>query len=620
MVSVLNEINEKLGNNAGDKAASVFGTPPNKEPKEEKDSFKKESYSDLVRGFKDALNSVPIFQKLTTTLTGLSPLIRDLVTGGGFAAAHKILEPTMKDFLARRKEILEALGYPKSATGLTAMIRLGPEKVNELREEFTKLNKILHGVDFDSYLGGKSSWPQGQERKETWGEKGKRISGWDDFKKGLNFFGDELSKLVGNIKKADFPTVFKNLGKPILDFYKDVLKFGLSGGAAPKMGDTFKKLFGGMGGGFGGLGAALGGLGGGMSSFGTMALTLIGMIKLPLLIFSVGAALLKLAKSIADSQRAIAQYSGLMAVTFAIHDIKQMFRDMKEAAATAPATAKFYKAWDEMANEFLPVKIKIINGLLELGTVLAQVAKDLIPLADAIVTATKWILEHIPGAVKTLSDIGAKIDAIPMEAAAEATKQIFGTDENGSAKSPSWMDYIPQHGEKGWYWGENASKRAMKDAEDAIDERKNVKWHVGNDFWGNIVWDEDIDAYRAKREAERSGKLQKKIDAIATPDPTLAKKIKDAEDKKKLDDAQKARKAAEDEKKRMESNQFANTMGAVKKAADEAFAYYHEGVMGAGEFMLGAATWNYDPEKRRPSEHNKGLWDAGVALKRHGAI
>jgi hypothetical protein len=94
---------------------------------------------------------------------------------------------------------------------------------------------------------------------------------------------------------------------------------------------------------------------------------------------------------------------------------------------------------------------------------------------------------------------------------------------------------------------------------------------------------------------------------------------KDAVKEKSLQPKTEEEKKKELEDKK-EANAYKQTLDNINAAAKAAITYYTDqgGAYGAGEFMLQAASWNFDPEKRRASEANSGLWSEAERMKRHG--
>jgi hypothetical protein len=152
-------------------------------------------------------------------------------------------------------------------------------------------------------------------------------------------------------------------------------------------------------------------------------INLVALLRLPGIILGVGVGLLKLSKSIADSQRSISMYSGEMATAFAFHDIKQMFRDMASAGARANSVSKFLDAWDKLLDEWRPIEDALVNTFIELGTVVAQLTTKLVALCNAVYNFS--------------FDLGKK------------SHEIKNNIE----------DWEIEHGVPGWWVGEDAVKR-----------------------------------------------------------------------------------------------------------------------------------------------------------------
>jgi hypothetical protein len=340
---------------------------------------------------------------------------------------------------------------------------------------------------------------------------------------------------------------------------------------------------------------------------------LMAMFKLPLLLATVAAGLLKLAKSIADSQRAIAQYSGLMSAAFAISDLRGMLRDMKLAAVTAPSTAKFLKAWNDMADEFLPIKAALINTFLELGTVLAKLTAGLLKLYNSLPEKVK---EFVMGVVI--------LGIVPASQALDARNDLKAAEDKfkkaGGKRTAGYLD----EAEKGLRTGdkeayENGVKmltgtiKVLSDEIKLLEDKTNPnKLHgeTNKERLDRIMSSNSQDKLKLETYKKDLEDAQSRLRALnLTKDAVKEKSLqpKTAEEKKK---------ELEDKK---EANAYKQTLDNINAAAKAAITYYtDQGAYGAGEFMLQAASWNFDPEKRRASEANSGLWSEAERMKRHG--
>jgi hypothetical protein len=453
MVAVLHEINQKLGENAGEKA-SVLDTKSVQElQKEKKDSGFKDNNAYLVSGFREALNNVPVFNKLASALSGLSPILRGLVGGAGLLGAENLMKKTA----AATATAHGSTAFGNSSAALAALKEIPASK---------QLNKML----------GVYAWKH----------------------------------LFSNVKDAGLGlgTPIKHTGQAMASFYKDVIASTTAG--KPAMGDVFKDLKTAFMGGSGSkgilkeTGGALGILGEGMNMGMVLKLAVI-----PGIIIGVGTALLKLAKSIAESQRNLAQYSGQIAYTFAISDVKAIFRDMTSANARQDSLSKFMDAWNDLLDKWKPIEDMLVNSLMELGTTLAEVA-------SMILGAFEWLPKDVQ-----------------KEAIQGGVDLVIGGPVLGFAD----MIY-----------------RKYKEA-------------TGGDHPGGLIG------------------------------------------------------GAIDEVNKKDHNAIAGAMDKVKEAAQAAKNYYTDGIMGAGDFMMHAASWNFDPNQRRASDANHNLWSdgkEGKTMQRHG--
>jgi hypothetical protein len=632
IVSILGEINQKLGENAGDKAKNIFPEEKVKEVKEGKDQLYNKNTSDIINGFKQALNSVPIFNKIHSALAGLSPLM-DMIKGG---IAHKVLTGKFtktpfdiiqdkknvlsKEIRDKGKEIVEkerewgtsstriAMGPNESRKIKLALDKLHEEE-NLLKQEYNKQSNIQREWAKDPKKGKelyKKEHPE-YEEKETKTDMFKRMSGLGDFQKGMDFFSNQFKVFKDNITKANFPRLFGTLVKPILDFSK-LFKPGTTL-TSSAFGIAFKKMLSGIGGGISGIAGAAGNLGAGVSMAGAGS-ALLGMMKLPLLLVGVAAGLLKLAKSIADSQRAIAQYSGLMSAAFAISDLRGMLRDMKLAAVTAPSTAKFLKAWNDMADEFLPIKAALINAFLELGTVLAKLTAGLLKLYNSLPEKVK---EFVMGVVT--------LGIVPASQALDARNDLKAAEDKFKKAGKRTAGYLDE-AEKGLRTGdkeayENGVKMLTGTIKVLSDEIKLLEDKTNPNKLHGETNKERLDRIMSSNSQDKLKLETYKKDLEDAQSRLRALNLTNAVKEKSLQPkAEEKKKELEDKK---EANAYKQTLDNINAAAKAAITYYtDQGAYGAGEFMLQAASWNFDPEKRRASEANSGLWSEAERMKRHG--
>ena len=618
MVAILSQINEKLGDNAGNKAGAVLN--PQAQPKPKEDSFKdNKNYNELVRGFKDALNSVPIFSKIAAALTGLSPVLRDIVGGGVLLKASKYLEAQVDKLDILDKAFKSVTG--KGVKDANVPYASDPDFLSEVSDKQKSLMAIL-AMYHDSGMAVEDAYKNGgpknplneimlkfhdllQQAEHPGVYKAKQVTGFAEWEKLFDNVKEGLKNLAFPMKYA---------GKGIFNFYKGVIGSTIGGSGKP-MGEVFRSLFGDLGFAFKNTN-----LTGGMGP-----VSLMGLLKLPTLLISIGAGLIKLGKSIADAQRSISGYSGSMAVAFAMSDVRGMFRDMHQANATAEATAKFLDAWNDMADKFQPIKEQLINGFLELATALTKLVTGIMEIYNSL---PEWAKRTVIG-ILTLG--GSELKKFKEEIAKEqAVAEGKGLDHSNRVKQ---AEEGLRHGDKETY---EAGMKKLLDHKaelqaqmDAItgEEKENIWGEKVNVYQKLKARSEDksfFGGFNGPDEMDRWSVIKQNLDRLnadmmQTDTGIQAMKNLESQLKENPSLIEKDKLTPEKKQELEKNNQFSNAMAAVKKAADEAWTFYNKGGEGAGDFMLSAATWNYDPDHPRASEANQGLWDAGVARMRHGA-
>ena len=99
---------------------------------------------------------------------------------------------------------------------------------------------------------------------------------------------------------------------------------------------------------------------------------------------AVAGAVVAFGKSISDSNRSLSGYNGAMAASYAISDIKGIFRDMRSANARAGSTGQFLKSWDAFMDKMQPVMDSLTNSVLKASSaILDNLLPPLFTLASA---------------------------------------------------------------------------------------------------------------------------------------------------------------------------------------------------------------------------------------------
>ena len=520
--TVLDEINQKLGPNAGDKASVL-----NRQPKEKKEEdVLKNRNSELTRAIRDAFNNIPVLNRLVSALTGLAPIIKDVAGGGALLGASKFLSKNQ----AINQAMWNVLGTTKKDTWVS--YSQAQKTVNEADRLKNKplpnfggpWNTLLH----NSLIGIR------------------------------NYFrSDFVGTLISNIRSG-----IQNI--PSWTYKNPNAKNGLQFGMQP----------------LGGIGPMTAGMG----AFSPMQL-----LTVPSIIVGTGVALLALTKKIADAQRNIAQYSGQLSYAFAMSDIRTIFRDMRSAFARQESVSKFLGAWSDLADKWRPLEDEIVNGLMNLGVGLAKLTTKLLELLDKI--GGNKVVAEIAGGLPHLGPAPyAELRTDYMGQLQDVRNQMdFSSNKilkmHDKEKLGKWIDMM------------------KKDKAAAEKELKNTK---AEEAFTGEPWFGPSRTSIEEKHVEGLGYQIKYLEAI----------------KKKWDAGQMIdpHPMGNQVNKDKADNHIANAMDKVKEAAQAAIKYYagKDGAYGAGEFMLAAASWNYDSEKQRPSEHTQPLWEKAVTMRRHG--
>ena len=139
----------------------------------------------------------------------------------------------------------------------------------------------------------------------------------------------------------------------------------------------------------------------------------IGMIAATVVIvtgalLAVAGAVVCFAEKITEANRAISGYSPQMAASFAISDLKGVFRDMKSAQARAGSQSRYTLASDDFADKFRPIKDRFFNAIEDTATVILRLINPILDVINAFNNLINWIgskLVAIGGAA--LNAVGA---------------------------------------------------------------------------------------------------------------------------------------------------------------------------------------------------------------------
>lgn len=519
--TVLDEINQKLGPNAGDKASVL-----NRQPKEKKEEdVLKNRNSELTRAIRDAFNNIPILNRLVNALTGLTPILKTTFAGGALVTTVKNLSKNqainqaMWNILGTTKKDIW-VGYPQAQKTVEEADKL---KNKPLPNFGGPWNTLLH----NSLIGIR------------------------------NYFrSDFVGTLISNIRSG-----IQNIPSWT---YKNPNAKGLGFGMQP----------------LGNIGSMTAGMG----AFSPMQL-----LTVPSIIVGTGVALLALTKKIADAQRNIAQYSGQLSYAFAMSDVRTIFRDMRSAFSRQESVSKFLSAWSDLADKWRPLEDEIVNGLMNLGVGLAKLTTKLLEILDKI------------GGNKVIAEIAGGLPHLGPAPYVELRTDYMGQlQDYRNQLDFSSNQILKMHDkEKLGKWIEMMKADKVK-AEKELNNTKAEEAFTGEPWFGpsrTSIEENHVEGlgYQIKYlEA-----VKKKWDAGQMVDPHPMGNVNAP-----------AHKA---------DNAVVDAMGKVKEAASAIIKNYtKEGAMGAAEFMMQAASWNYDADKTRPAEHNHALWDTAVRIKRHG--
>lgn len=156
------------------------------------------------------------------------------------------------------------------------------------------------------------------------------------------------------------------------------------------------------------------------------------------------AALVAFGKSIADANRALAGYSGLMATAFALSDLRDVFRDMASAQRRAGTTSEWLSTWGNFKDKMQPITDGLSNTFLNAATHIVEAVTPLVEVFGKLLEPTLALLNLLMdtvgkgSAAQVMAETGM-LNGV-MDAGDWIGKQLrgaFGGDSTGTAGSIS---------------------------------------------------------------------------------------------------------------------------------------------------------------------------------------
>ena len=177
-------------------------------------------------------------------------------------------------------------------------------------------------------------------------------------------------------------------------------------------------------------------------------------------VIAVGAAVIKFGKAISDSNRQISGYSPMMAASYAISDIRDVFRDMKSAQVRAPIEARFQTSFGNFKDAVRPITDACLNAIESLATTLLDIITPLIK-----------VVNHNGGLTTNLR----LLDTLGKEASisVDTWKKVFhgdwqGVKENAFKGAGLYKDYFFGGKEGSKHSGIDDAQQAIKDNIEAL--------------------------------------------------------------------------------------------------------------------------------------------------------
>ncbi len=578
---ILISIDSKLGSSAPERAAGIGQT--SQQPlgaadtfatqraiqtlaKKSEGGFQKEQYSGLERAIVSAFNNIPVFGQLARAMTGLSPVLRDIVGG---TAIGLTLREKQAQAIKVGKQLEDTDALPKLRKKLAYLERLRQEQVKNL-------NDLKNPTE-----------PQTAKDIQYSGER-------------LRVRREAVSTVFNELEE-EIKQLAAKVGKQLAD--ADEAKK-----AQPTLANFLRRRMEAMDEFFNSTEVAWGNLLGRIPGVKTLAqqaryaysrlrgspnasqiaaenpernkgpLTLedaVNLGKAPFAIISAGLAAVRFAKTLVESSARLAQFNGQLAVAYAMSDIKGLFREMASAARRAPFISKFLDAWNTFADKNQALFDGIVNDFIELGTGAISAANILVDtFGPAVKGAADWLVWLQHGG-KTSQDLASrsKFD--------QQSAKKFGQAEEAVRKGAIDNKGLEQL---------NFQKTNLEDSIKALETKKATTLS----FTSN-----DLNELQ-----EEKSKLQ-----LTNTQLMVLKNLKRELDEEKVN----GKPDISPFQTPSSSNPFQKAMDKLTDACNEAIAYYSKagGVpLGAAEFMGMAATWNYDPTKDRAYERLTPLWDA----------
>ena len=340
MRDILNEINTKLGANAGD-AAKVLNLPP-KEPKKEEDFLK--NRSEFASSIRDTFNNIPVLNKLLNTLSGLNPILRELVSGGALLAASSLL----KKSITIHEQALN-----------TAIKKSIPDKTILDQNIPYEQAKLIYNVS--QRIEDKLKLTQMTAKPNKFG-----LDDWQ-------LVGNNLKVLTGNIRDKLGETLLRldrMFNIPAMSRYEGLRTLLLG-----KPSNAARQTV---------TGEITGGYTGMLEGTNLTGLSMLRLLAVPGILIATGAALTVFAKHLVDADRSISMFNPGTATAWTLSDINDMLRNMTSAFRRGPAEQDFIAEWTRLKDAWRPIIDEVTVGLIKLGIALAGLVARILELLNKL--------------------------------------------------------------------------------------------------------------------------------------------------------------------------------------------------------------------------------------------
>jgi hypothetical protein len=345
---VLERIHEKLGGNAPERAAASMTPIANRTASDSAPTAgKKEkelTADDLANAFGKVFNNIPVLKDIAKQIS----FVREVFKTSGAAAAT-------------RMSLDGGLKYAQRLIAGETVVR----KVSAVSKYTSKLKSLDYKTILEAFPGLNKGVLKNR-LEDAHHETGESIDGsrWNIFKvlrdkKSLErLFWPRFYEKVNEAKYDPESNRWRNIhtGKFLPTATpENISKLARAGGLPPELS---KLLDGAMKGVMLRYGLVIGGF-----VTGAIAVT---------------TALLKLGKAAVDANRGIAGFSGMMAMSFAMSDVRDTFRNIASANARARSTAGFLNEFSNLKDAWRPIADDINNMMAEAGGAVSKFATNLI--------------------------------------------------------------------------------------------------------------------------------------------------------------------------------------------------------------------------------------------------